>query len=109
MKLQQPCATLPREGANSNGKIPTDEIGRESSWRHLRMALFLLQKRRTTMRNSKLILHIPHSSTVIPEAYRHIFMDPEEQATIATWKSAALSIRFMGGKRLEKTLLGELT
>ena len=42
MKLQQPCATLPREGANSNGRIPTDEIGRESSWRHLRMALFLL-------------------------------------------------------------------
>ena len=36
------------------------------------------------MRNSKLILHIPHSSTVIPEAYRHIFMYPEELATIAT-------------------------
>ena len=36
------------------------------------------------MRNSKLILHIPHSSTVIPDAYRHIFMYPEELASLAT-------------------------
>ena len=36
------------------------------------------------MRNSKLILHIPHSSTVIPEVYRSIFMCPEELATTAT-------------------------
>lgn len=36
------------------------------------------------MRNSKLILHIPHSSTVIPDAYRHIFMYPEELIAIAT-------------------------
>lgn len=36
------------------------------------------------MRNSKLILHIPHSSTVIPDAYLHIFKYPEELATLAT-------------------------
>ena len=35
------------------------------------------------MRNSKLILHIPHSSTILPEAYRHIFICPEELATLA--------------------------
>lgn len=35
------------------------------------------------MRNSKLILHIPHSSTVIPDEYRHIFMCPKELATVA--------------------------
>lgn len=36
------------------------------------------------MRNNKLILHIPHSSTVVPDQYRHIFMYPEELATLAT-------------------------
>ena len=35
------------------------------------------------MRNSKLILHIPHSSTLIPDAYRHIYIYPEELATLA--------------------------
>ncbi len=37
------------------------------------------------MRNSKLILHIPHSRTVIPDAYRYIFMYPEELASLATF------------------------
>ena len=39
------------------------------------------------MRNSKLILHIPHSSTVIPDAYRHIFMYPEELETLANFSA----------------------
>ena len=36
------------------------------------------------MRNSKLILHIPHSSTVIPEKYQRIFLRSEGLANMAT-------------------------
>ena len=39
------------------------------------------------MRNSKLILHIPHSSTVIPEKYQRIFLRSEGLANMATFSA----------------------